>query len=533
MWPFKRKKPVNDTWWLGGILLAALALRLINISAQPYWGDEVLSLDIVRHFARVGDMLRYLSQVEFHPPLYYLMLRPWVAAFGGSTGATRALSLVFSLGNVVMAYLLGKHVLASRTAGLYAAGIMAVLPMQIQYAQEARPYAIFCFVAALSALALWEHLRTRDMRWFAAYCLASILGLWLHYSYFFVLGATSSWWFIVMLRREPKLRWTEFKYWLAAHAVVFLGFYPWLVFMLYKISLGKFDFLGAARMAAPYRTPGLFGLLVDQLLWMARAKYLYVAVIIGTLVFKVVFVWFAIAVIARRAHSGGDDGAGLGACWFLGWLFVVPLALFVASPQSLPYSTVYMRHVIFATVPLALAIGLVASALPKKRAAVLLALFIVSQIPFVAGAVGNDYEWDQDYRLQDAGEYISRNYRPGDLVIVSVSIVRADLAHYLRPDIPMTELLPIPYYDGGDIWASSQTLGLVENESQVRIARPSEAEIKEKLDRLYKIHHPKRVWLYAFAQTDFAVHHWFTDKHWRHAFSAIGDVFRVDLYSEK
>src|SRR5262245_14347853 len=119
------KKLPREATWLAVILAVALALRLWNVCAQPYWGDEVLSLDIARHVSDDGEMVRYLSQVEFHPPLYYIILHPWIRLFGESTGATRALSVAFSLANVALVYVFGKRLFSSYKAGLYAAAVMA------------------------------------------------------------------------------------------------------------------------------------------------------------------------------------------------------------------------------------------------------------------------------------------------------------------------------------------------------------------------------------------------------------------------
>src|SRR5688572_8908878 len=96
------------TWALGGVLLVGLLLRLCNIAAEPYWGDEILSLDITTHFSSIGEMLRYLSVVEFHPPLYYILLFPWVRVFGTSEAATRGLSLLFSVASLPLVYAFAK-----------------------------------------------------------------------------------------------------------------------------------------------------------------------------------------------------------------------------------------------------------------------------------------------------------------------------------------------------------------------------------------------------------------------------------------
>jgi 4-amino-4-deoxy-L-arabinose transferase-like glycosyltransferase len=528
-----QKKYISTAWRLGGIVALGIALRLINIGTEPYWGDEVLSLDIVRHFPSIGTMLQYLSQVEFHPPLYYVLLHYWTAVFGVAEAGTRSLSLVFGAGVIAATYVMAMRLFDDRRAALAAALVAAILPMQIEYGQEARPYAIFCFFGVVAAASLWEYLRRRKRIWLVVYAAASIIGLYLHYSYFFVLAATSGWWLVEILIAKKGTRTREAATWSVAHAAVFLGFFPWLSALLYKLLLSKFDIIGLQHFVLPYRAPEAFEHVVDQVVWMTKAKFILQIEIAAKALFKVLFVWAAAVALRPRTPLLGGGDKDRWAVRYVAWLFVIPIVLFICSPQSLPYSTLYERHVIFATVPFALFLGYVASRLKPKPAAALMAIFIATQIPFVSNVVADDSLWDQDHRLKDAGEYINENYKQGDLVIVSVSIVRTDLNHYLRPDIPVEEMLPIPYY-GEDMWASRQTLGLIENESQVRITRPGEKEITEKFDRLYRIHRPRRIWLYGFADRDYTVHHWFSDSGlWRHAFSAIGNVFVVDLYVHK
>lgn len=528
-----RKKIDPAFLWLGGIVVLGVALRLINLSGEPYWGDEVLSLDIVRHFPSIGEMLRYLSQVEFHPPLYYVLLHFWSALFGVAEAGTRSLSVVFGALTIVAVYVGAMRIFDDRRAALVAAFVTAILPMQIEYGQEARPYIIFCFFGTVAAASVWEYLRRGKRKWLAVYAAAAIIGLYLHYSFFFVLAATAGWWAIEVLMAKKGTRTREAAVWSVTHAVVFLGFFPWLSTLLYKLALTNTVIFGLQHFVLPFRSPDVFEHVMDQLVWMTKAKYIQQIEIAAKALFKVIFAWAAVVALRPRPSllgKGDKDAMGVR---YVVWLFVVPIVLFICSPQSIAYSALYERHVIFATVPLALFIGYVASRLQRKHAAALMAVFIASQISFVANVVENDALWDQDHRLEDAGNYINEQYKPGDLVIVSVSIVRTDLSHYLRPEIPVAEMLPIDYY-GTDMWASRSTLGLIENESQVRIARPTEKDIHDKFERLDRMFHPKRIWLYGFSNRDYTVHHWFMDGgRWRHAFTAIGPIFIVDLYVSK
>jgi hypothetical protein len=487
--------------------------------------------------------VRYISQVEFHPPLYYILLRGWTGLFGAAEAATRSLSLVFSLANVLLVYQLGKDLFRRRSTGLVAALVFAVLPMQIEFGQEARPYSMVCFAGTLAVLAMWRHLRGGGWKWAALYVAATVFGLYLHYSFFFIVAATSLWWLIEASMAAKGEHGRNLLAWLVVHAAVFLTFFPWLDAMLAKMLLSRLDIFGVPSFQMPYRNVGFFGIAYDQLIWLTKQKGVLQVVIFSQFLFKSCFVAAVLAVVARLERPLMKVSEGRAAL-LLVWLAVVPVALFLFAPFSVSYSQIIVRHLIIVTSPLALGMAAVAVALGRKRGTLLVVLLLVTLVPALAEVTGNDGTWDYFHRLRDVGEYVNDNYRPGDLVIIVSTAGRTDLTHFLREEIPVVGLLPLNYY-GLDMWASRHVLGFVENESQTRSSvgingigfdvggdgmAVSAASVGRKLDYLDKKYSSSRIWLYGFSDTDRLVHDWFTDHGWRHAFRSLGELFPVDLY---
>lgn len=508
-----------------GILVAAALLRLINISSEPFWCDEVLSLDIATTFGSVSEMLRYLAQVEFHPPLYYLILRPWTALFGTTEAAVRSLSLLFSLGCVALTYRLAARMFEDRRVGLVAAGLMAVLPLQIEFGQEGRPYAMFCLMGLVAACAVWEHLDSGRKTWAVLYVAATAAGLYLHYSYGFVAVAIAAWW-LVEVSAAHRERSRRLLTWAVAQAAVFVAFWPWLDNFLYKILLGGFDIFGLSRVTTPLREPNFFGDLLDSVVWVTKdvripaIQNLAVGLAVG------LFIWVA----ATNRRRGGADHRRQYAV--LIELAVIPAALFLLAPQSFPYTTLVQRHMIWLTVPIAITVAAVAVRAGRRKGAMLLAVLAASLLPYIVGVVGNDAYFDYDYRLEEGAEYINEHYAEGDVVIVAFSILRSDLTHYLRDDILVETLIPVDY-DGRDVWRGRHTLGLVENEIQVRTPSTSRGDVFAKLDRIERKHAPGRIWIYGLTQRDYKAHDWFNEEDWRRSFGSVGDILRLDLYSRK
>src|SRR5260221_14271890 len=93
-------------------LILALGLRLASIN-QSLWLDEATSaLTTKMSFA---DFFGKFMPGDFHPPLYYILLRAWAAVFGSSEIALRSLSILFGVATIYVVYLIGKEFASKQT----------------------------------------------------------------------------------------------------------------------------------------------------------------------------------------------------------------------------------------------------------------------------------------------------------------------------------------------------------------------------------------------------------------------------------
>lgn len=182
----------------GGLLLAftvlALVLRLFRLAGQSLWYDEGFSVYLAR--MSFGEITARTA-VDIQPPLYYYLLKVWMAVLGDREGALRGLSVVFGVLTVPVMYAVARILFPdqrrlSRTTGLLAAVLLAVSPLHVWYSQEVRMYTLLTFLCLLSCAALLLAMRaqTREQlvtRW-ALYTLVSIAALYTHYFAFFVLS---------------------------------------------------------------------------------------------------------------------------------------------------------------------------------------------------------------------------------------------------------------------------------------------------------------------------------------------------------
>ncbi len=147
-------QPADDLSWRQSAMILAMltfcgiVLRTVAIGREPLWADEALTAILVGY--------PYLSfpftPIDPTPPLYYWLQKALVPDGAGPV-AWRMVSLVAGVATVPLTYWLGRET-HSRRAGLVAAGMVAVSAPLVDYAQEARAYALCVAMIAGSAAAL-------------------------------------------------------------------------------------------------------------------------------------------------------------------------------------------------------------------------------------------------------------------------------------------------------------------------------------------------------------------------------------------
>jgi mannosyltransferase len=159
------------------LALVAFLLRVSYLDAQSLWRDEV---DVLR-FANqpAAQLLHNLAQIKYNGPLYYILMRGWLALTGESEFALRYLAACAGVLAVPLTGWIGQSLIGRRAAWL-AALLVAVSPYMVWYSQEAKMYAL---VGALTLLAMACHLRaltTGRAGWWAGFVIAASLSFYTH-----------------------------------------------------------------------------------------------------------------------------------------------------------------------------------------------------------------------------------------------------------------------------------------------------------------------------------------------------------------
>jgi len=205
-------------WIVAGLTVVAAILRFATLGAQSYHHDEIVTASRVLRdgFWHAMDAVGFS---ESAPPLYYAVAWFWTQLTGTGEVGLRSVSALAGVATVPVAYLLGAE-LGSRRAGTIAAALVAVNPMLIWYSQEARGYALFVLLTAISLLYFVRALDRGRRRDSIGWGIASALALATHYFAAFPIAAEALW----LLRRRGRQSGGAFPgLWIAAAAALLLA----------------------------------------------------------------------------------------------------------------------------------------------------------------------------------------------------------------------------------------------------------------------------------------------------------------------
>lgn len=180
----QRRRRAFELGFAAIVVATGVALRFWADS--DLWLDEALTVNISR--LSPSDILESLRH-EAHPPVYYLLLHAWMQVFGESDAAVRALSGVFAVLALPLAWLAGGR-LAGRAGGMATLLLVASSPFIIRYASEARMYSLVVLLVLAAWLGVRRALERPSVARLLVVALLTGLLLLTHYWALYLLMAT-------------------------------------------------------------------------------------------------------------------------------------------------------------------------------------------------------------------------------------------------------------------------------------------------------------------------------------------------------
>lgn len=420
---------VLRAYWLLPILLLAAATRFYDLTAAAIWGDEGSSLLLSRY--GLSDLWVHAAH-DVHPPLYFMLLRGWIALFGDGIFAIRS----FSAWPGIVCVGLGVWLVAqisSRRAAILAGFLLALLPTAVRYSQEVRMYALLgvWLLGATIALVYWVRQPQRQ-RYLAYYTLLMSAAFYTHY--FTALCVLAHWSYLLLLRLQatPSSRAiNQPAWWLANFAIVML-FAPWL--------------------------PGLVDLLqhIDQLKasgdvgWEPSVDFLSLPSMVWQLLTQddgetrspLLFAGLPLLVLGVAGMLAWRDRSP----WRWHWLLVI----YTALPLLLVFAVSFVSPVFIERYLTAYALGLpliFAMAVDRllARARVLaLAILLLFGGAEVVG-LNNNATVDVNDQISVLVDYVNQRYVAGDRIVTSDLLWYLSYVYYNRTDAqPLLYTPPTP-----------------------------------------------------------------------------------------
>lgn len=230
---------------LASIIVLGAWLRLATLDYREVWYDEAYSGLLVR---QSWSEMFTLIRADVHPPVYYVILKSWVAVAGSSDFALRLPSAVAGVLLIPAAFWFMQLLQQKRNQpkhnwiSLGAAYLIAINPFLIEYSQEARGYTLVALLMTLAAGWFWRALQRSPLAtnrdWLAwSVCLG--LAFLTHYLsalgiiVFVIIGS----WTIIIQARQQHLACRKVlrqHIWTLLPALVF--FVSWLPALLQQLA---------------------------------------------------------------------------------------------------------------------------------------------------------------------------------------------------------------------------------------------------------------------------------------------------------
>jgi 4-amino-4-deoxy-L-arabinose transferase-like glycosyltransferase len=234
---FLKAHPKTDSIFLATALIVFLAVTLSNVSSAAFWFDEAFGSYLIQF--NFADIAHYTSS-DVHPPLYYWALKIWSEVFGTGEFGLRSLSIFFATATVAVTFFLTRR-LFGRKVALVSLVFLALSPMLVRYADEARMYTMAAFIAVSATYLLIKATESKQKRWWVFYGILVGLGMWTHYFTALIWLAHWAWYAWVTYSKGSSLKaWLKKffnKNWVLAYIVAVAVYSPWLYFMVKQLGV--------------------------------------------------------------------------------------------------------------------------------------------------------------------------------------------------------------------------------------------------------------------------------------------------------
>jgi len=394
------------------IVLLAFTVRVYHLDFQSLWRDE---MDAV-HFAHdsLSTLLSNFTRAGWNGPLYYLLLRPWLAVAGNSEFALRFFSLLWGVLAVPLTYVVGRRLLAPSPA-IRASLLVALSPYLVWYSQEGKMYALVLALALLSVYLYVQALERGGFWRWLGHVVVTSLCLYVHVLAALIVPLQALlfvvWW--------PRYR-ARWRGWLAAVAALTL---PYLPLALWEIRILLSEFTTGHKFVPLPQMLNTMLLAFAQGLWPVH-NWLTIGVF--------VFLLLAGAILPEKTN---------------GWRITVTLLLWFFFPVVSVYlislkMPIFLDRYLIWIAPafyLLTARGVIEIG---RRSRLLAAVVLVTLVVLNSRALWWQAHTPIKSDFRAAAAYVRQQRTPDELIIFHISYVRPTFEYYYGDSSPYADGIP-------------------------------------------------------------------------------------------
>ena len=335
------------------VVLIYVSARLWRLGASCLWFDEIFSVHAARH--NWLGLLKFAGADIIHPPLFYAVLKIWIAIGGESVLWLRLLPFLFSVLAIAPFLLICRDLNLKPNETILALLLLAVSGFQIKYAQEVRMYSLVLLLSLASVLLFIRLLKTESLRKIPRALL--VINLLLVYTHYYG-------WILIGLQVSIVVAWRR-AYWkqiLLVTAALLIAYVPWIYEVMISRQAGRGLGQNLGWIARP-RLPDIW-----QFFMIASKPFLFnqstadraldgLNGALALLLFGIPIIVFFWKRIRSRASRPEDT-------WLVLFCFAPVLLAFLLS-WILPYPIWGTRHLIICTGPLYLVTAVAILRLPR------------------------------------------------------------------------------------------------------------------------------------------------------------------------
>ncbi len=234
IYPLKNKETIYSVagiFFIIAFVLTGIYLSYIN---NTLWFDGAYSLAMAR--CSWTDILKFTAN-DFHPPLYYFILKVFIKIFGSSVFVARMVSLLPVVLTLIFARGLLKKYFGGYAVALFVLAFLASKAM-VLYAVEIRMYSWAMFFVSMTHISAFYALRTDSNRWYAGLFFFFLATFYTQYYAGLMAGISYSIFILYTLFYNSK----RVKTVLFIALLSFLLYLPWLIIVKKQLMVAVDDF---------------------------------------------------------------------------------------------------------------------------------------------------------------------------------------------------------------------------------------------------------------------------------------------------